>query len=107
MSNLIYNGNFGLPVITTNSYIYTDTFTTIQKNLETHHPIESDYCGSTCLMAFEYIYEKKRYIDVVNLGDSRCIISRNNIANIITFIIVIILIVIIMCYYCYNCYYSC
>ena len=32
MSNLIYNGDFGLPVITTNSYLYTDTFTTIQKN---------------------------------------------------------------------------
>ena len=32
MSNLIYNGDFLLPSITTNSYIYTDTFTTIQKN---------------------------------------------------------------------------
>ena len=30
MSNLIYNGNFALPSITTNSYIYTDTFTTQQ-----------------------------------------------------------------------------
>ena len=30
MSNLIYNGNFSLPSITTNSYIYTDTFTTQQ-----------------------------------------------------------------------------
>ena len=30
MSNLIYNGDFLLPSITTNSYIYTDTFTTQQ-----------------------------------------------------------------------------
>jgi hypothetical protein len=32
MSNLIYNGNFALPAITTNSYIYTNTFTTAQSN---------------------------------------------------------------------------
>ena len=30
MSNLIYNGDFSLPSITTNSYIYTNTFTTQQ-----------------------------------------------------------------------------
>jgi serine/threonine protein phosphatase PrpC len=61
-----------------------ETFARIQQKLETEHSTESDFCGSTCLMAFEYIYDKKRYVDVVNLGDSRCLISRNNIANVIT-----------------------
>jgi serine/threonine protein phosphatase PrpC len=73
--------NINLPL--SGKYI-RDIFAIVQKNLETQHPLEADYCGSTCLVAFEYIHDKKRYIDVVNLGDSRCIISRNNIATVIT-----------------------
>ena len=81
LPNYFTNKNITFPL--SGKYI-RDSFAITQKNLEKNYPVESDYCGSTCLMALEYIYEKKRYIDVVNLGDSRCIISRNNIANVIT-----------------------
>lgn len=61
-----------------------EKFMDIQTKLEKEHPLEADYCGSTCLIAIEYIFDKKRYIDIVNLGDSRCVISKNNIAHVIT-----------------------
>ena len=61
-----------------------DSFIDIQQKLEKDYAIDADYCGSTCLIAIEYICDKKRYIDIINLGDSRCIISKNNIAQVIT-----------------------
>jgi len=64
-------------------YIKT-SFENLQNKLEKEHPKEADFCGSTCLVAIEYKYEKKRYIDIINLGDSRCIISKKNIAQVIT-----------------------
>lgn len=66
-----------------NKYI-RETFTSIQNILENKHEIHSDYCGSTCLVVIEYKYEGKRHLDIMNLGDSRCVISKKNIAQTIT-----------------------
>ncbi len=60
------------------------TFKEIQQDLEKNHSDSCECCGSTCLVAVDYIHEQKRFIDIINLGDSRCIISRNNKANAIT-----------------------
>ncbi len=59
-------------------------FKDVQNTLEKHHDEHAEYCGSTCLLAVDYINDKKRYLDIMNLGDSRCVISRKNIANAIT-----------------------
>jgi len=61
-----------------------DSFKEIQSILETKHNEEADYCGSTCLLVADYVHEKRRFLDIMNLGDSRCIISRNNKVNVIT-----------------------
>jgi serine/threonine protein phosphatase PrpC len=61
-----------------------NVFKEIQNDLEKNHSSYSEYCGSTCLLAIDYIHEQKRFIDIINLGDSRCVISRGNKANIIT-----------------------
>lgn len=61
-----------------------NSFKEIQNTLETKYENKSTYAGSTCLVAVDYVFDKRRFIDVMNVGDSRCIISRNNKANIIT-----------------------
>ena len=61
-----------------------NTFKELQTKLEKDHGEQADYCGSTCLLTVDYIYEKRRFIDVMNLGDSRCVISKHNKANVIT-----------------------
>jgi serine/threonine protein phosphatase PrpC len=61
-----------------------ETFTNVQNILEKQHEAQSDYCGSTCLLVIEYKNEGKRYLDIMNLGDSRCVISKRNIAQTIT-----------------------
>ena len=60
-------------------------FKEIQENLEKNHRDSCECCGSTCLLAIDYIHDKKRFIDVINLGDCRCIISRGNKAHVITY----------------------
>jgi serine/threonine protein phosphatase PrpC len=60
-------------------YIY-DVFDYVQKNLKDKHSIESLHTGSTCCMAIEYKKDKDSYLTVANVGDSRCILCRNNIA---------------------------
>jgi len=59
-------------------------FKTVQSDLEKNHTDAADYCGSTCLIIADYIYEKRRFLDVMNLGDCRCIVARDNKANVIT-----------------------
>ena len=61
-----------------------NSFKEIQSTLEKKYEDKCTFCGSTCLVAVDYVYEKRRFIDVMNAGDSRCIISRNNKANVVT-----------------------
>jgi len=61
-----------------------NTFATIQTDLEKNYTEQCNYCGSTCLLTIDYIFEQKRFVDVINLGDSRCVVSKGNKANILT-----------------------
>lgn len=61
-----------------------NTFKNLQDTLINKHPDESNFAGSTCIIAIEYKFESKRYLDIINLGDSRCVISKKNIAQAIT-----------------------
>ena len=75
------NQNLKLPL--SGRYI-RNTFKEIQTDLEKNYTEYCECCGSTCILAVDYIFDQKRFIDVINLGDSRCVISKANKANIIT-----------------------
>ena len=51
----------------------------IDKELATKYSKYSKECGSTCLIAVEYKYNANRYVDIINTGDSRCVICTGNI----------------------------
>lgn len=65
----------------TDKYINA-VFRTMQKILKTHFENGATHTGSTCLMAMKATNNNS--FTVVNLGDSRCIICRNNLAMQIT-----------------------
>lgn len=54
----------------------------IQSEFRTNHLKHTKHCGSTCLVLIHYKSDKdaKYYINLMNTGDSRCIICRDNIA---------------------------
>lgn len=54
------------------------------KTLSTQYYKETEHTGSTCLVAIHYKKNNSHYLNVLNTGDSRCIICRNNIAIPIT-----------------------
>jgi serine/threonine protein phosphatase PrpC len=60
-------------------YVY-NVFSEIQNNLKKLHKQESKQCGSTCLNLIYYTVDQHNYINIFNVGDSRCIICRDNIA---------------------------
>jgi serine/threonine protein phosphatase PrpC len=76
-----YNKNIILPL--TSKYI-KKCFENIQTYLEKKYQDKALKCGSTCIMAIDYIYNHKRIIDIINLGDCRCVISKNNIGLVMT-----------------------
>jgi len=55
-------------------------FADVQNKLRTQHKSAASYCGSTCLCLIHYVENDENYINVFNVGDSRCIICRDNIA---------------------------
>ena len=52
----------------------------INTDLKTNHSKQSTHCGSTCLVAIEYNHKDSRYLDILNTGDSRCVICTDNVA---------------------------
>lgn len=52
----------------------------IQDYLKTKHKIMSARCGSTCLCAVHYRMSGIFYLDVLNVGDSRLVLCRDNMA---------------------------
>jgi serine/threonine protein phosphatase PrpC len=44
----------------------------------------TNYCGSTCLIVFQYKKKNDNYIQVLNTGDSRCVMCQNNFAVALT-----------------------
>jgi protein phosphatase 1L len=57
-----------------------NVFAEVQNNLKINHKNASTRCGSTCLCLIHYIENNENYINVFNVGDSRCIICRDTIA---------------------------
>lgn len=55
-------------------------FNHIQKILIKKYNKDATKTGSTCLVCLEYIFKNKKIISIINLGDSRSIICRNNCA---------------------------
>lgn len=56
----------------------------IQKVLYTKHVDKSTECGSTCLVVCHYKENESEHINVINTGDSRCVLCRNNIGIALT-----------------------
>ena len=51
-----------------------------QNKLKSNHKQEASDCGSTCLTLIHYLVDDQNYINVFNVGDSRCILCRDGIA---------------------------
>jgi serine/threonine protein phosphatase PrpC len=56
----------------------------VQNILFTKYEKESMGCGSTCIIACHFRENGRDYLNIINSGDSRCIVCRNNIASVLT-----------------------
>ena len=52
----------------------------VQSVLFTKHEREVMECGSTCIVVCHFKENQKDFLNIMNTGDSRCVICRNNIA---------------------------
>jgi serine/threonine protein phosphatase PrpC len=52
----------------------------LQNTLATKFPKMSEHCGSTCLVAIHFKKNGQEYIQVINVGDCRAVLNRDNIA---------------------------
>lgn len=59
------------------TYINT-VYTDLQNLLKNEFKEYSTHCGSTCLVVIHYNYNSFNYITVINSGDSRCVLCRDN-----------------------------
>lgn len=60
-------------------------YTSIQTIIKTKLTKYADHNGSTCLIVLQYKHNNSTYLDILNTGDSRCIICKEN-KNITKFI---------------------
>lgn len=56
----------------------------LQNVLYTKHEKDATECGSTCLVVCHFKQENNNYLNILNTGDSRCVLCRNNIAQSLT-----------------------
>jgi protein phosphatase PTC2/3 len=56
----------------------------LQNVLSTKYKKEATDCGSTCLVVCHFRENNKDYLNIMNTGDSRCVICRNNIGVVLT-----------------------
>jgi serine/threonine protein phosphatase PrpC len=61
------------------NYVY-DVFNNIQNTLKSRYKPDARQCGSTCLVMIHYIIEQQNFINIINVGDSRCVLCRDNLA---------------------------
>lgn len=66
-----------------NKYV-NDVYDGIQNILFTKYEKEVNECGSTCLVVCSFKEMGQQYLNIINTGDSRCVLCRNNIAKILT-----------------------
>jgi serine/threonine protein phosphatase PrpC len=60
------------------------TYSIIQNALKTNYNEYATHCGSTCLIMIHYKRLECEYINILNTGDSRCVLCRDNIAIALT-----------------------
>ena len=60
-------------------YIY-NVFSNIQNTLKAEYRQEARQCGSTCLSMLHYSIDNQNYVNLINVGDSRAILCRDNLA---------------------------
>lgn len=65
------------------NYVNT-VYDKIQNKLFTEHEAEATECGSTCLIVCHFKENNKNYLNIMNTGDSRCVLCRNNIGVALT-----------------------
>lgn len=56
----------------------------IQNTLKTKYNRQSFHTGSTCLLAMHFKAGGSEYLNVLNSGDSRCVVCKNNLAVVLT-----------------------
>jgi serine/threonine protein phosphatase PrpC len=91
ISNFLYNNvhNFFMSNEDEFSYPYSTkfiykVFDNMQKYLQNNKKKISEMQGSTCLIVIIYKYNDELNIDIINVGDSRCMICRDNFGRTIT-----------------------
>lgn len=76
LPNYFTDPNIKYPI--TRNFIL-DTYKNVQDELRSKYKSYAMHCGSTCLVIIHYKINDRYYINVINTGDSRCIICRDNI----------------------------
>lgn len=56
------------------------TYTYLQNMLKENYEKHVNHCGATCLVTIQYKHKNDEYITVMNSGDSRCVLCRENFA---------------------------
>lgn len=61
-----------------------NAYTHIQSSLKKNWFNLANFCGSTCLVVFHYKLNNNTHLQVLNTGDSRCVLCRDNFAVVLT-----------------------
>ena len=75
MPKYFFNKSVSYPI--PRKYV-SSVFDHLQKNLQNQK--YSKHCGSTALIVLHYKHNNEEYINVINTGDCRCILCRDNFA---------------------------
>lgn len=81
MPQLFLKNNQQFPL--SSKYI-TDAYNHIQSSFKKKWFKLTNYCGSTCLIVFHYKLKNETFLQVLNTGDSRCVLCRDNFAMTLT-----------------------
>ena len=65
------------------SFIYT-IYTHLQKLLSDKFREFANHCGSTCLIVTHFKVDNQSFLNIMNSGDSRCVLCRDNLAIALT-----------------------
>jgi serine/threonine protein phosphatase PrpC len=79
------------PIFTNKQMNYPISSTTVNKIydylqsvLKQNYKTDATHCGSTCLVASQFVKDGANYVNIINLGDSRCVLCRDNMAIALT-----------------------
>ena len=67
-----------------NKNYVNNVYDILENTLKTKHTNEATECGSTCLLVCNYKKNGNNYLNIMNTGDSRCVMCRNNVGIALT-----------------------